>query len=70
LRSGEVYISDFDSNLTYEAWEASGRPTLIQELNEWAKEILATHKPLPLKPDIEKELEKIEQKARAELKTG
>ena len=64
LRSGEVYISDFDNNLTYEAWEASGKPTLIKELNDWAKEILATHQPLPLEPDIEKELEKIEQKAR------
>ncbi|HEY5730574.1 MAG TPA: trimethylamine methyltransferase family protein, partial [Anaerolineales bacterium] len=66
MRSGEVYISDFDSNLTYEAWEASGKPTLIKELNEWAKEILATHKPLPLEPDVEKELEKVEQRARKE----
>jgi len=69
MRSGELYISDFDSNLTYEAWEASGRPTLIQELNEWAKEILATHKPLPLEPDVEKELEKIEQRAGKEIKS-
>jgi len=68
LQSGEVYISDFDDNLTYEAWEASGKRTLIQELNEWAKEILATHQPLPLEPDVEKELEKIEQRARKEKK--
>jgi trimethylamine:corrinoid methyltransferase-like protein len=64
LHSGEVYISDFDSRMTYESWTASGRRTLIQELNEWAKEILVTHQPLPLEPDVEKELEKIEQRAR------
>jgi len=68
LRSGEVYISDFDSNLTYEAWVSSGKPTLIQELNEWAKEILATHKPLPLDPAVDRELDKIEQRARRETK--
>jgi trimethylamine---corrinoid protein Co-methyltransferase len=64
LHSGEVYISDFDSRMTYESWAASGKRTLIQELNEWAKEILATHRPLPLESDVEKELEKIEQRAR------
>lgn len=69
LRSGEVYISDLENNLSYEAWAASGKPTLIQELNEWAKEILATHQPLPLEPDVEKELEKIEQRARKEMKS-
>ena len=68
MRSGEVYISDFDDNLTYEAWEAGGKRPLIQELNEWAKEILTTHQPLPLDPDVEKELEKIEGRARKEPK--
>jgi trimethylamine:corrinoid methyltransferase-like protein len=61
-----VYISDFYDSLTYEAWEASGKPSLIQQLNEWAKEILVTHKPLPLEAEVEKELEKIEQRARKE----
>ena len=70
LRSGEVYISDFDNNLTYEAWVTSGKPTLIQELNEWAKEILATHHPIPLDAEIDRELEKIEQKARKEPTTN
>jgi trimethylamine--corrinoid protein Co-methyltransferase len=64
LRSGELYISDFDSNLTYEAWAASGRPTLMQELNEWANEIFTNHHPYPMDPDVEKELAKIEQQAR------
>jgi trimethylamine--corrinoid protein Co-methyltransferase len=69
LRSGEVYISDFDDNLTYEAWASAGKRTLTQELNEWAKEILATHQPLPLDRDVEKELDKIEQKAKKEPKS-
>ena len=66
LRSGELYISDFDSNQTYEAWSASGKPTFIQELHEWANEIFNTHQTLPLDPDIEKELEAIEERARRE----
>jgi trimethylamine---corrinoid protein Co-methyltransferase len=64
LHSGEVYISGFDSRMTYESWFASGKRTLIQELHESAREILAKHRPLPLEPDVEKELEKIEQRAR------
>lgn len=66
LRSGEVYISDFQRGLTYEAWVAAGKPTLVKELNAWARKILAAHQPLPLEPDVEKELEKIEQRARKE----
>ncbi|NWG35779.1 MAG: trimethylamine methyltransferase family protein [Chloroflexi bacterium] len=66
LRSGEVYISDFYDIRTYEAWQASGKPSLLQELNEWAREILSTYQPLPLDPEVEKELEKIEQRARKE----
>lgn len=64
LRSGEIYVSDYDSRSTYEAWQAAGKPTLIHELRDWVDEIFATHQPLPLGQDIENELEKIEKRAR------
>jgi trimethylamine--corrinoid protein Co-methyltransferase len=68
LRRGEVYVSDYDDRETYEAWSASGKPSLIDELQEAIHEILNTHNPLPLDEDIERELEKIDARARAEIR--
>jgi trimethylamine--corrinoid protein Co-methyltransferase len=68
LRRGEVYVSDYDDRETYEAWFASGKPNLIDELKETVQEILNTHTPLPLDEDIERELEKIEGRARQGIK--
>jgi trimethylamine:corrinoid methyltransferase-like protein len=64
LRRGEVYLSDYDTRDTYEAWAASGKPTLIEELQGAVREILKTHRPLPLDEDTERELETIEARAR------
>lgn len=68
LRRGEVYVSDYDDRETYEAWSASGKPNLIDELRDNVHEILKTHRPLPLDEDVEGELEKIEQHARQGIK--
>lgn len=64
LRNGEVYVSDFDTRDSYEAWSASGKPSLLDDLQEVIKETLDAHKQLPLDEDIERELETIEQRAR------
>jgi trimethylamine--corrinoid protein Co-methyltransferase len=66
LRGGEWYISDFGVHDTFEDWEAAGRPTLLEEARERVDHILATHEPLPLDEDVERELERIVERTRAE----
>jgi len=68
LRRGEVYVSGYDDRETYEAWSASGKPSLIDELQTAVQEILRTHIPLSLDEDIERELGQIEARARAGVK--
>jgi len=65
-RSGEWYVSKFGLHDTYEKWEAEGKPTLLDEARRRVDEILATHEPLPLDEDVERELDKIQERARAE----
>ncbi len=64
LRSGEVYVSDFDTRETYEAWSASGKPSLLDDLQDLIRETLETHEPFPLDEDTERELLAIEARAR------
>jgi trimethylamine:corrinoid methyltransferase-like protein len=64
LRSGEVYVSDFDARETYETWSASGKPTLVEEVQNLIEDTLASHQTLPLDEDIERELTRIEERAR------
>jgi trimethylamine--corrinoid protein Co-methyltransferase len=66
IRSGEWYISEFGVHDTYEGWEAGGRPTVLEEAREEVERILAAHEPLPLDEDVERELERIKQRAREE----
>jgi trimethylamine--corrinoid protein Co-methyltransferase len=64
LRGGEVYVSDFDTRDSYEAWSASGKPSLLDDLQDLIKETLDSHETLPLDEDIERELATIEERAR------
>jgi len=66
LRDGEMYISQLGWHDSFEAWEAAGRPTLLEEAREKAEQILATHQVLPLDEDVERELERIQKRAQAE----
>jgi trimethylamine--corrinoid protein Co-methyltransferase len=68
LRNGEVYMSDYDASDSYETWSAPGKPTFIDELKDKVHEILKTHEPLALDEETERELEKIEQRAREGVK--
>jgi len=70
LRNGEVYMTDYDARKSYEAWSASGKPKLTQELRQKVRDILNSHAPLPLDEDIERELENIERQARDGKKTA
>ncbi len=64
IRGGEWYVSQLGVHDTFEGWEAAGRLTLLEETHEKVKEILATHEPLPLDEDVERELDRIAEKAR------
>jgi trimethylamine--corrinoid protein Co-methyltransferase len=66
-RSGEWYLSNFGMHDTFEEWDRAGRPQLLDQAREEVERILSTHKPLPLGEDIERELKKIEEKARESL---
>ncbi len=63
-RSGEWYVSEFGLHDTYEKWEAGGKPTLLDEAHQRVDEILAAHEPLPLDEDVERELDRIQKRAR------
>ncbi len=66
IRNGEWYVSKFGVHDTFEGWEAAGRPSLLEEAREKVGQILATHEPLPLDDDVERELERIQVRAGAE----
>jgi len=65
-RGGEWYISHLGVHETFEEWEAAGRPSLLEETRERVDQILAAHEPLPLEEDVERELGRIVERARAE----
>jgi trimethylamine--corrinoid protein Co-methyltransferase len=60
------YVSEFGMHDTYSAWEADGKPTLMQEAREQVNHILENHQPLPLGEDAERELARIQERAKAE----
>jgi len=63
FRGGEMYVSQLGWHGTFEAWEAAGRPTLLEEAREKVRQILAAHQPLPLGEDVERELGRIQKRA-------
>jgi len=63
MRSGEVYVSDYDIRESYEAWSKSGKHSLIEEVRDSLQEIIKSHEPLPLGEDVDRELDKMEQRA-------
>jgi len=63
IREGRWYISDLGVHDTFEKWEAAGKPTLRDQAYETVEQILATHQPLPLDEDVERELDRIQKQA-------
>ena len=63
IREGRWYISDLGVHDTFEKWEAAGKPTLRDQAYETVEQILATHQPLPLDEDVERELDRIKKQA-------
>ena len=63
LRSGEWLIPRLGVHEPEKTWERSRKKDILDEACEKVEHILATHKPLPLGDDVEKELEKIYKRA-------
>jgi trimethylamine--corrinoid protein Co-methyltransferase len=63
IRNGEWYVSKFGVHNTFEDWEAAGRSGLLKEAREKVNKILASHEPLPLGDEVERELDRIQKRA-------
>lgn len=60
----EQYPLKYGDRSAYSEWIATGRPTVINNAREAMEEILARHKPKPLTPSQEEEIERILEEAR------
>jgi len=67
LRSGEWLIPRLGVHDTLKSWENAGKKDVLEEAREKVEHILATHKPLPLGEDVEKELDKIQKQAKESI---
>jgi trimethylamine--corrinoid protein Co-methyltransferase len=65
LRRGEWYVSHVGVHDTFEGWDAAGRPALLEQARERVEQILATHQPLPLNEEVERELDQVLKRAQA-----
>jgi trimethylamine--corrinoid protein Co-methyltransferase len=66
VHSGEWLIPKLGVHNTQTAWEDGGKKDILEEAREKVEYLLSTHKPLPLGDAVEKELEKIYQRAKVE----
>jgi len=66
LRSGEWFLSESGVHASYEKWRSGGSPSCSAALKDEVDQILAHHEPLPLDEDIDEELNKICERAKAD----
>jgi trimethylamine--corrinoid protein Co-methyltransferase len=57
MRSGEWLIPKLGVHKIQKAWEDAGKKEVLEEARGKVEHLLATHKPLPLGDDVERELE-------------
>lgn len=55
----EYLIPEVSVREGYEAWQAGGEKNALDRASEIARELMASHEPNPLPPDIDRELDKI-----------
>ncbi len=67
IRDGEWHISELGVHDAFETWVAAGKPSLLEKAQEKVTQILAAHQPLPLDEGAERELDRIEERARREV---
>jgi trimethylamine--corrinoid protein Co-methyltransferase len=66
IRGEGWYVSDLGVHEAYESWLEQGQPRLLESARQQVDDILATHQPLALGEDVERELDRIEERARME----
>jgi trimethylamine--corrinoid protein Co-methyltransferase len=66
VHSGEWFLSDLGVHDSYESWKASRTGDFPEEVRERVDQVLATHEPLPLDDEVEKELDRIRERAERE----
>lgn len=66
IRGDEWFISELGVHVNYERWKAGGGRNFLEELAGKVDRILSRHEPLPLDEEVEKELNKICERAKAE----
>lgn len=59
LRAGFLFIPDLLGREAYEQWQESGAQELQETAQSRAKTLLETHEPLPLEPEVARELDTI-----------
>jgi trimethylamine--corrinoid protein Co-methyltransferase len=67
IRNGEWYLGKMGKIALFEEWEAAGKPELTDDAREKVDQILASHQPLPLDEDVDRELERIKKSAADKL---
>jgi trimethylamine--corrinoid protein Co-methyltransferase len=65
LRDQELFIPGLGWHETRDAWEAAGRPDLIDQARVRVGELLAAHETLALDANVERELDTLVERARA-----
>ncbi len=58
-----LYLPSYASRTSYEAWLAAGRKDMVDVAHQAVEKILATHRPPPLPPDLQRRLAEIETEA-------
>jgi len=63
----ETWFPQISDRSTFDAWRKMGSKTMDKVANEKVKEILATHKPVPIPEHVDKEISEIYNRAEAEF---
>jgi trimethylamine--corrinoid protein Co-methyltransferase len=67
IRDGEWYLGKMGMIASFEEWKADGKREIVEDAREKVDQILSTHQPLPLDAEVDRELERIEKKAKESL---
>ncbi len=68
LRDGRFYLSEFGFHDTYEKWKKADMPDIVDQIQNMTRQVLSGHTPLPLEPEVTRELERLERRLRIEDK--
>ncbi len=64
VRGGEFFMPRLGHHGTFDRWEATGRPDIVDQAREVARAAIAGHQPLPFADEVEAELGALERRAR------